>query len=264
MITVNGYLVEASTFGDGTLKCPVVPGHILMTSEPNEIVWAYDNDAELFTLICVTRDIQNRLPEAKIILTMPYIPHARQDRNVSGRLFTLKYFAEIINSLNFRTVVVLDPHSDVSSALLNRCLPCYTDELEDRIAGVDALVFPDAGAAKRYPSHGMPVIIGNKHRNSEGKIDSYDMLNFVDGVKSVIIRDDICSYGGTFVAAAKELRARGVENITLVVTHCENNILKGEAFDYIDKVVTTDSICTAEHPKLEIVTSYRKVEDSHV
>ena len=96
MIAVNGYLVESGTFGDGTLKCPVAPGHILMTSEPNEIVWAYDNDAELFTLICVTRDIQNRLPEAKIILTMPYIPHARQDRNVSGRLFTLKYFAEII------------------------------------------------------------------------------------------------------------------------------------------------------------------------
>ena len=86
------------------------------------------------------------------------------------------------------------------------------------------------------------------------------MMNFVDGVKSVIIRDDICSYGGTFVAAAKELRARGVESITLVVTHCENNILKGEVFDYIDKVITTDSICTAEHPKLEIATSYRKVK----
>lgn len=44
MIAVNGYLVESGTFGDGTLKCPVAPGHILMTSEPNEIVWAYDND----------------------------------------------------------------------------------------------------------------------------------------------------------------------------------------------------------------------------
>ena len=42
---------------------------------------------------------------------MPYIPNARQDR-VKGPedVFTLKYFANVINALGFRTVTVLDPH----------------------------------------------------------------------------------------------------------------------------------------------------------
>ena len=260
MIVVNGIEVNQETFGDGTLKCNALSGAYI--KEDNEIRWLYDNDAELFTLYCVVRDIQNRVHNARNILYMPYIPHARQDRNVSGRLFTLKSFAEIINSLNFAIVVVLDPHSDVSTALLDRCLCAYEEKLEyEATAGAEAIMFPDAGAAKKYCRCGLPAIIGNKHRNEEGRIDSYELMNFNEGTKRVVIRDDICSYGGTFVSAAKALRERGVEHITLVVSHCENNVLKGEVFDYVDKVITTDSICTVEHPKLEIAVKYRTLEE---
>ena len=190
-------------------------------------------------------------------LHLPYIPHARQDRNVSERLFTLKYFAEMINRMNFYAVWVLDPHSDVSLALIDRVkqmpmpfLVSYKD---------CAVMYPDNGAAKKYGSMEGVVnpIIGNKHRNAEGRIDGYELMNFTEGTKKVVIRDDICSYGGTFVAAAKELRKRGVEEITLVVSHCENNILKGEVFEYIDKVFTSDSICTVTHPKLVVSKVFR-------
>ena len=260
MIKFNNIVINQERFGDGTLKCDAVNGSVI-NSASNEFTWLYDNDSELFTLYCLVKDIQTRMPQSKNILYMPYIPHARQDRNVSGRLFTLKSFSEIINSLNFSLVVVLDPHSDVSTALIDRCLCDYPSRLEDKICGeADAIMFPDAGAAKKYPVYGMKCIVGNKHRNTEGRIDSYDLLNFEEGVKRVVIRDDICSYGGTFVAAAKALRARGVEHITLVVSHCENNILKGEVFNYVDKVITTDSICTIEHPKLEFAVKYRALE----
>lgn len=259
MIIVNGVEVKQEMFGDGTLKCEALPGRCIC--ESNEIRWLYDNDAELFTLYCIVRDIQNRMPHAENILNMPYIPHARQDRNVSGRLFTLKSFAEIINSLNFSVVVVLDPHSDVSTALLNRCFCAFEDRLSyEATAGADAIMFPDAGAAKKYSRSGLPAIIGNKRRNEEGRIVSYELMNFEEGTKRVVIRDDICSYGGTFVAAAKALKEHGVEHITLIVSHCENNITKGEVFNYVDKVITTDSICTIEHPKLEIAVKYRTPE----
>ena len=102
-----------------------------------------------------------------------------------------------------------------------------------------------------------PIIVGNKHRNKEGRIESYELMNFQDGIKSVAIIDDICSYGGTFVSAAKALREKGVQNVVLIVSHCENNILKGEVFDNIDDVYTTDSICTVEHPHLHITGVYR-------
>ena len=122
-----------------------------------------------------------------------------------------------------------------------------------------AVMYPDNGAAKKYGAmEGVTnPIIGNKHRNTEGRIDGYELINFPEGTKKVIIRDDICSYGGTFVAAAKELRKRGVEEIILVVSHCENNILKGEVFDHIDRVFTSDSICTVSHPKLVVTKAFR-------
>ena len=261
MIKFNDIVINQECFGDGTLKCNAVSGAAI-NSDSNEFTWLYDNDSELFTLYCLVRDIQRRMPHSRNILYMPYIPHARQDRNVGGRLFTLKSFAEIINSLNFSLVVVLDPHSDVSTALIDRCLCDYPSGLEDKACGeADAIMFPDAGAAKKYPTYGLKSIIGNKHRNTDGRIDAYDLLNFEDGIKRVIIRDDICSYGGTFVAAAKALRDRGAEHITLIVSHCENNIIKGEVFNCIDKVITTDSICTIEHPKLEIAVKYRTLEE---
>ena len=260
MITVNGIEVKQEHFGDGTLKCEAVHGDEILANG-NIIYWLYDNDAELFTLYCVVRDLQNRMPTVQNYLFMPYIPHARQDRNVSGRLFTLKYFAEIINSLNFYYVAVLDPHSEASSCLIDRMVFLPFENQLDYIEGFDAIMYPDAGAAKKYSRAAkLPVIVGNKHRNEEGRIDSYELLNFPEGTKSVIIRDDICSYGGTFVAAAKALRERGVEKIMLMVSHCENNILKGEVFDYIDRVVTTDTICTIEHPKLEFAARYRTDE----
>lgn len=263
MIKIDNDIVKQETFGDGTLKCPIPP--IAAARGFIYITWCYDNDAELFCLWSLVRHIQEHHHGLLINLCMPYIPHARQDRNVSGRLFTLKYFAETINAMNFNKVFVLDPHSDVAMALINRVeesnLP-FSVSLKDEY-GVATIMFPDNGAAKKYAPRFIleptdnPFIVGNKHRNADGRIDGYELMNFTEGTKSVIIRDDICSYGGTFVSAAKELRKRGVKRITLIVSHCENNILKGEVFDYIDKVFTTDSICTVSHPKLVVTKKYR-------
>lgn len=262
MIKIEDTIIKQETFGDGTLKCPIPP--IASARGFIYITWCYDNDAELFCLWSLVGHIRQQHPTLLINLCMPYIPHARQDRNVSNRLFTLKYFAELINLMKFNRVFVLDPHSDVSMALIDRV---EESDLPFRVSPKDeqaTIMFPDNGAAKKYaPRYQLeptdnPFIIGNKHRNTDGRIESYELMNFVEGTKSVIIRDDICSYGGTFVAAAKELRKRGVEHITLVVSHCENNILKGEVFDYIDAVFTTDSICTVSHPKLKVAKRYRE------
>ncbi len=260
MITLNGKLIETDTFGDGSLKCGVPTTYPTGNGkyDTKNILWCYDNDAELFTLICLVDYLREHYPQAPRRLILPYIPHARQDREVSSRLFTLKSFAKVINSLDFIEVEYYDPHSDVAKALIDRGSFVYSPFM---VSYKDfAVMYPDAGAAKKYgAAEGVTnPIIGNKHRNEEGRIDSYELMNFVEGTKKVIIRDDICSYGGTFVAAAKELRKRGVEEIILVVTHCENAILKGEVFDYIDHVFTTDSILTVSHPKITIARAFRK------
>ena len=250
MIKINDAKVNQDKFGDGTLKC-VLPE---VNSNPT-ITWAYDSDEELFTLACLVDTLKERFD--KIALVLPYIPNARQDRKVSGRIFTLKTFCKLINDMGFCSVDVLDPHSSVAMALLDKVTDYYfKGNSEDKI---ETVMFPDAGAAKKYTEQGLDknyknVIIGNKHRNAEGRIIDYELLNFPEGVKTVVIKDDLCSFGSTFVEAAKALKARGVEEIILEVSHCEPNIFKGEVFNYIDRVVTTDSILDLDNNDYEGVT----------
>lgn len=277
MIAVNGVVVNQATFGDGTLKVERALPTDYSFGDVITLSWYYDNDAELFTLWCLVQDLHQMYKDVRLKLDMPYIPHARQDRNVSGRIFTLKYFAQLINQMNFEEVQVLDPHSDVSLALIDRVVPigydisstCWskknlrkvTGGSDSRLVTPYQIMYPDNGAAKKYgTSHNRgtpPPIIGNKHRNKEGRIDSYELSGLLPETEVVLIRDDISSFGGTFVAAAKALKAKGVKKIYLAVSHCENNILKGEVFNYIDEVWTTDSICTAEHPQLHVEKLFR-------
>lgn len=260
MIKFNNQIIEQDNFGDGTLKIENLYNDIDYTDHKiNKITWLYDNDSELFTLQCLVDHIRECRPKNYIYLEMPYIPNARQDRKVSNRLFTLKTFTNIINAMNFDKVIVLDPHSDVSCALLdglevNYDVSYYWDErfnLNDDFV----YMFPDTGAAKKYSEKLLRkptnYIIGNKHRNSEGRIDSYELINFQPGIEKVVIIDDIVSFGGTFVAAAKALREHGVKQIDLVVSHCEPNIFKGQVFDYIDHIYTTDSILDLQNEDYE-------------
>ena len=281
MIKFNNQIKYQCYFGDGTLKIENIYKDIDCTNQAiNKITWLYDNDSELFTLQCLVDHIRECRPRNLIYLEMPYIPNARQDRKVSNRLFTLKTFANIINAMNFDKVIVLDPHSDVSCALLNKLevnydVAWYWDE-RFNINDDFVYMFPDNGAAKKYSEKLLrkptTYIIGNKHRNSEGRIDSYELINFQPGTEKVVIIDDICSFGGTYVAAAKALREQGVKQIDLVVSHCEPNIFKGDVFDYIDKVYTTDSILDLDRfdyelpdinvsNRIEFIKKYREIKE---
>lgn len=198
-----------------------------------EIRWDYENDAELMNLIYITRHLQNKgVPN--LGLTMPYIPNARFDRvNNYDEVFTLKYFAEVINSLHFDYVNVLDAHSNVSLGLIDRVrqidvAPLIQKAIDD--FSPDVLFMPDEGAHKRYSKmFDLPSTFGIKTRDwRSGEIKDYFLAeqNLVKG-KRVLIIDDICSRGGTFYYASKLLRDNGATSTGLYVTHCEENIING-------------------------------------
>ena len=216
--------------------------------------WYYENDAELFTLICAKKHLDRVLgcpPE--VDLYMPYIPHARMDRVKSNcDVFTLKYFCETINSLNFNRVIVRDAHSSVSLALLDRVIDLgATNFIEKYIymwePGV--LFFPDEGAMKRYKDVAdRPYAFGVKNRDwKTGQILGLDIMNadLVKG-KDVLIIDDICSKGGTFYHSAKALKAAGANKIYLYVSHLEQSVLLGDLYksNLIEVIGTTDSLAS--------------------
>ena len=74
---------------------------------------------------------------------------------------------------------------------------------------------------------------------------------------NVLIIDDICSYGNTFVKAAEAIQAAGAVDISLYITHCEDAISKGDIFkkDIFENVFTTNSLIRSEetNSKLTII-----------
>ena len=262
MIKLNGKIVNINHFPDGTL---------LLKEEgkwsgggAHKIEWYFESNEELVTLMFLTKHLRSYDNTRKINLSLPYIPNARQDRvKTTEDVFTLKYFADIINYLNFNQIQVLDPHSSVSEALINNVVPCTPKVYIGKAiwnCNPDILFFPDEGAMKRYSNMTtVEYAFGIKKRDwTTGQIQGLDVAGCIDKIKDskILIIDDICSRGGTFYHSAKKLKELGAKEIYLYITHCENTILDGELLTsgLIEKVYTTNSIFTKEHEKIEVFT----------
>ena len=184
------------------------------------------------------------------------------DRTEGKKLFTLKYFAQLINSLNFTKVVTYEAHSNVSLALIDRLVNIdkTVNLLVDYILNNPhnkgkrfAIFLPDEGAYKRYSKKidGISdiILVGQKTRDfTTGRINDLKIIGELPKHSNVIIIDDLCSRGGTFMLSAKKLKELGAGNIDLIVTHCEKTILDGDIpkSDLINKVITTDSIISRD------------------
>ena len=259
MIRVNGNPIETNkTFPDGALALKS-PANTSIS--PIHIFWNYENDAELFAVIC----LRKKYSDKEAILHLPYLPHARMDRVKNDEdVFTLKYFCEVINSLNFKKVCVLDAHSNVGLALLDRVIQMPVEKhissaIEVHDNGNLALFYPDEGSVKRYADMfpKIPFAFGMKKRDwVSGTILSLEIMQAENIVgKDVLIIDDICSRGGTFYHAAKALKEAGAKSVSLYVTHCENTVLQGELFSskLIDTLYSTDSLVHCEELANKII-----------
>ncbi|MDE6915665.1 MAG: ribose-phosphate pyrophosphokinase [Lachnospiraceae bacterium] len=264
MIRINNRAVALDHFPDGTLLLKKVlvnegcDGNGSADSDKKEIVikWNYENNEELLAVYFLTRHLQ-AAGYCRIILDMPYLPNARQDRvNNAEDVFTLKYFAELINSLGFAEVRVLDAHSNVSLALIDRVRQSTPQPYIERVVatieqntGKKPLMFyPDEGAQKRYSGMtALPYCFGIKQRDwNTGEIRSLSVAGETERIagNDVLIVDDICSYGGTFIRSAEALAALGAKDIYLFVSHCEDSARRGKlcACSHIRQIYTTDSI----------------------
>ena len=257
MIKVNGQEIQLRHFPDGT---PLLK--VGVSGEAKNVTWMYDGEHELPVLIYIVSHLR-QYGCFPINLYMPYIPNARMDRiKADNEVFTLKYFADIINSLHFQNVYVLDPHSSVSAALIDR-VQVFTPNkfisaaLNDIMQSEIAMVYPDEGAMKRYSDmFRIPYAFGVKKRGwSTGAIEGLEIMgDGLNGKKSALICDDICSKGGTFLHTARALKSLGVENVFLYVTHCENTILEGELINsgLLAGIYTTNSIFRKNHPLITV------------
>lgn len=276
MIKINGYPAQISYFPDGTF---LIKENVYEWAEEFKtrsvcFEWYFENNAELLALQFLAWHFQDHGMITR--LYMPYIPNARMDRVKKPEdVFTLKYFARIINSIGFEKVRIVDPHSAVSEALIDRLeivdASKYIQTVLEVLShepGILQVVFPDEGAEKRYAEF-IPVEIpksyGMKVRDwSTGKILGLELhgASVVEADKVLII-DDICSYGGSAYYTAKHIKAVNPESrVYFYVTHCENSVLEGKFGEkevplldtgLIEALYTTGDILTKEHERIILV-----------
>ena len=276
MIKINGKEVTfVRHFNDGTqlIRFPNdFDINSLVCNSTLKFEWYYDNDEELLTLqylVSYYRSVSND-SSIKFILFVPYLPNARMDRvqeffdefkTNPREVFTLKFFCDIINSMNFDQVITYDVHSNVAKSLLNNYInidptPNIThviDGIRNAFEDKDFVVcFPDLGALKRYGSlpcfKGIRLLYGVKCRDWEtSKItglkvisaEGDENIDLTDTV--VLVVDDIIGTGGTMSLVVKKLKEFGAAYIYLEASHMENKAIASDN-EYIKPLLDNGTI----------------------
>lgn len=194
---------------------------VLRDRQRNMITVIFENNEDLFDLAMIKYWFDDHaINGATVELIIDFCPYGQSDRKMGDAMFSFKYFAHFINSLEFDQVTIYDPHSLVMEAAINKCLVLYPKIV---LVQYDLLFFPDNGAAKKYSEiYNYPYRFGNKKRNLDtGEIICYEVIadkKDIEG-KKILIVDDICMGGRTFKEAAKALLDMGAAQVDLWITH---------------------------------------------
>lgn len=252
---------NVTTFPDG--EPHIVLGDI-NRKDSVTVVCRIANPNDLYILLQVA-DILSR-HEVIFTLQIYYLMSMRMDRVISfNESFSLKVVANLINSMGAESVHVLEPHSGKVQDLIDKYwgdmfmqMPNFTGYIP---------VFPDAGAVERHEYMGEHKLICSKTRNPEtGKLEGFSIENpelleneeLID--MPLVVIDDLCDTGGTFVGVASKIREINPNRrLAIFVTHMVNPKGITALSENYDEVYFTNSYLNWENLELPSNVSVIKV-----
>lgn len=202
------------------------------------IICRITNAEELFILMQVC-DILKRHGVIYCI-SIYYLMSMRMDRVMDfNRPFSLSIVCKILDSLDAWYIDIFSPHSEVYTHMFKNnnvseldCIEKYPDLSKFQI------LLPDAGATERFYFYNYEAITCSKVRDlATGKITQIQIDNpeiLTD--QPILIFDDLCDGGRTFIEIAKVVRAikpdielnifvkhmvnpKGIENLSSTFNH---------------------------------------------
>lgn len=271
MQTFNLIYPERSVFPFKTMLFPDGQPHVKIDAlqvektdkeQPLRILTRMNNANDLLLALFVKNTL-DYMGFEHIELHVSYLLAARMDRvMLDGEPFSLKVIAAMLNQAGFKKIRVFDPHSEVTTALIDRSYAVTNhifvqDALQDyagRHSGVKpCLVSPDAGALKKIHKLAQflnieDVVECMKERDVRtGALTNFKAMTDDLHGQTCFIVDDICDGGGTFAGTAKMLKEKGAGKVHLIVSH--GIFSRGTSIEAIDEIYTTDS--------------YRQVDNVH-
>ena len=249
---------EISKFPDGQQGLTLVEGWLDPDHE-YEIISRLNSFSDLELILCATAALKSAGAK-DILLTVPYFLGARSDRKFGGGgyHYLKEVICPIINAQGYSSVAVLDPHSDVLEACLDRLAPnsnlsFVRNALKDLDyhASPSSFVFvaPDAGAYKKVDrivrefQHPGSMITAHKHRDLKtGQITKTEVTIPKRAGDKFLIIDDICDGGRTFIGIADAIKEKRPDaEVYLLVTHGIFSAGYSQLMNRFARIYTTNS-----------------------
>lgn len=230
----------------------------------------FNSFKDLELIICATKALR-RLGVKEIHLYIPYLLGARSDRQFveGGTSYLVDIVAPIINAQNYESVTVYDVHSDVASACINNLkiidninlVKWFWHQNPTKGWGNYILCSPDAGSLKKIykaadaVGYKNDILVCSKYRDTEGKLSRVNVplnIPYKDvEERDIVIIDDICDGGRTFINIAKEIKnnKQFCGKIYLIVSHGIFSAGFDELGEYFDGIFCTNSYSNAIVPK---------------
>lgn len=271
-LTYKSFLFPSGEVG---VKLNVTPK--FFTEAKRIQLWAPINGSNDFIELAMVQDAiereykerYNDLDRPLMDVFIPRFPYAQQDKLCDkGESLSIAVFAKLINGLEFNTVTILDPHSNVTPPLIKNVKVITQLQLINKFlsfmnrvqTGNNVFLAPDFGAIKKTESivrffERKEYILSEKDRDlTTGQIIKTIVHCGDLGGKDVIIVDDLCLGGATFLAIAEVLKTKNVGKIVLFVSHGVFNRGVDVLFDGgIDEIWTTNSYQNFTDPRVNVL-----------
>lgn len=229
MLHINGFALNVTRFPDKTSQVWKQPEGLLNAFKDDvlRIHWEFEDEYELlhiFQLIYFVEKLKVKEPaNQRVIWDVPYLPYARQDKDiVNTSCWALHFFAEMMGKCELHTFDVHNPaffDQYPNIKLVNELPEQNIADIVER-EGIDLLLLPDKGAAARYSQlSAKEFIVAEKIRDeATGRILETIVPNIPFG-KNILVCDDLCDGGRTFIEVAKAVAHCGPNKMILYVSH---------------------------------------------
>ena len=248
------------------INYPDGSSYVEVESFPSQIEFRINSYEDLWTLTQI-KDVYDYNGKP-LSVTIPCLLDAQADRRFKkNQSHNLKLVLYQLARLNFENVTIFHPHnSEVVESILNRVNILdnsyfieqvinsigLMNQVVERVRadiGNTILMSTDAGGFKplmkladkiQWKGETFSASKSRKYEDGKSKlIQQIDRQDF-EG-KDILIVDDICVNGGTFVGLAKMLKERNVGKLYLAISHLTVPNPNPELINLYDTIFTTNS-----------------------
>ncbi len=203
--------------------------------------------------VSLLADTLHRLGARPVTAVLPYLAYTRQERDEPGHSRGTAWAGALLAASKVDRVVTVDIHSRQAAQRYPMPVenispaPLFAEALHDLHWPDAVLVAPDEGALPRAEAvrdatgHAYPLLYAEKSRRPDGV---HVALHGTPTPRAVVL-DDMLDTGDTLVACCAALRAAGVREMVVMVTH---GLFTGEGWRRLAELGVTRLYCTDTRP----------------